>query len=118
MSHTPLHGTLVDLLGALRAVHWHAWTTHWKCSGDSFYGTHLLFQRIYAGDGGGPNLEAQTDGLGERMVALYRSKVLLRSNFRYSSSAPKLQPSRPSFRLSTASAWTTSFGSWLMHGAP
>lgn len=71
MASTPLHSTLVDLLGALRATHWHSWTTHWKCAGASFYGTHLLFQRIYSGDGGGPDIDTQTDGLAERMVALY-----------------------------------------------
>ena len=71
MARTPLHATLTELLAALRSVTWHAWTKHWKTTGSDFYSDHLLFQRVYSGDGGGPNIEAQTDGLGERMVALY-----------------------------------------------
>lgn len=71
---TLLHTTLCELLAVLRGIHWHAWTTHWKTSGPDFYGDHLLFQRIYEStseDGGGPDISAETDGLGERIVALY-----------------------------------------------
>ena len=71
---TPLHRTLIELLATLRAIQWHAWTTHWKTSGPEFYGDHLLYQRIYEGSGGGPDIAAQTDGLGERIVALYSPK--------------------------------------------
>ena len=35
------------------------------------YADHLLFQRIYSGDGGGPNIDNEIDGLGERLIGLY-----------------------------------------------
>lgn len=69
-----LHSSLIEILACLRATQWHAWVTHWKSSGPNYYADHLLFQRIYEGTGGGPNINAQIDGLGERIVALYGSK--------------------------------------------
>ena len=44
---TPLRKNLIDLLATLRAIHWHAWNTHWKAQGGDSYSDHLLFQRIY-----------------------------------------------------------------------
>lgn len=69
-----LRHTLTDLLANLRAIHWHAWNTHWKAQGGDSYSDHLLFQRIYAGDGGGPKIEDQIDGLGERIIALFGNR--------------------------------------------
>jgi DNA-binding ferritin-like protein len=68
---SPLRQNLTDLLATLRAIHWHAWNTHWKSKGGDSYSDHLLFQRIYEGSGGGPKIEDQIDGLGERMIALF-----------------------------------------------
>tara|TARA_Y100000034_G_C6900077_1_gene415959 strand:+ start:1575 stop:2261 length:687 start_codon:yes stop_codon:yes gene_type:complete len=69
-----LSHALTDLLANLRAIHWHAWNTHWKAQGGDSYSDHLLFQRIYAGDGGGPSIDDQIDGLGERIIALFGNK--------------------------------------------
>jgi DNA-binding ferritin-like protein len=55
---------LVDLLAALRALHWSHWTTHWQAHGDNFYGDHLLFERLYTDP-----LQAEIDGTAERIVA-------------------------------------------------
>lgn len=66
-----LHQQLLQLLATLRAIKWHAWNLHWKASGPASYSDHLLFQRIYAGEGGGPEIDDQIDGLGERITALY-----------------------------------------------
>tara|TARA_Y100000310_G_scaffold318871_1_gene373417 strand:- start:956 stop:1768 length:813 start_codon:yes stop_codon:yes gene_type:complete len=49
----------------------HAWVSHWKASGPTSYSDHILLQRIYSGDGGGPKIDDQIDGLGERIVALF-----------------------------------------------
>lgn len=59
------------VLAYLRALQWVAWTTHWTVKGPSFYGDHLLLQRLYEGKKGGPNINDEIDGLGERMVAYF-----------------------------------------------
>lgn len=61
----------VDVLAYLRAIQWYAWTGHWRASGDTFYGDHLLLNRLYAGRGGGPKINDQIDDLGERIVAYF-----------------------------------------------
>ena len=58
-----------NVLAHLRAIHWIAWTAHWVASGPNYYGDHLLLQRLYSGDGGGPDIEAAIDTLGEKMVS-------------------------------------------------
>ena len=60
---------LQNLLAHLRALRWHYQTVHWTAGGPTFYGDHLLFQRLYAGDQGGPDIGESIDALGERMVA-------------------------------------------------
>lgn len=55
---------LVDLLALLRALHWSHWTTHWQAHGKSFYGDHLLFERLYTDP-----IVAEIDGTAERIVA-------------------------------------------------
>lgn len=58
---------LQNVLAHLRALQWVYWTTHWTVGGDSFYGDHLLLERLYDNE----NIDKQIDGLGERMVALF-----------------------------------------------
>ena len=60
-----------DILAHLRALQWVSWTSHWTASGPSYYGDHQLLQRLYEGKGGGPNINEEIDGLGERMVAYF-----------------------------------------------
>lgn len=55
---------LVEVLAALRALSWSHWTTHWQARGQSFYGDHLLFERLYKDP-----IEAEIDGTAERIVA-------------------------------------------------
>lgn len=62
---------LVSILAQLRAIKWLSWSAHWKAKGTMSYADHLLFQRIYSGDGGGPNIDNEIDGLGERLIGLY-----------------------------------------------
>ena len=67
---------LQDLLAHLRALRQVYHTTHWNVSGANYYGDHLLFQRLYAGEDGGPNLDDQIDGLGERMVRYFGGQTV------------------------------------------
>ena len=69
--NTPDVAALQDLLAHLRALRQVYHTTHWNVSGGNYYGDHLLFQRLYAGEGSGPTLDDQIDGLGERMVRYF-----------------------------------------------
>lgn len=57
---------VTNVLAILRGLHWTLWTTHWQVHGESYYGDHLLFERLYTGP-----LTEQIDGLGERMVAYF-----------------------------------------------
>jgi hypothetical protein len=68
--------SLTDLLATLTAIRWHSWVTHWKAQGGDSYSDHLLFQRIYSGEGGGPSINDQIDGLGERIIALFGNKSI------------------------------------------
>jgi DNA-binding ferritin-like protein len=56
---------LVALLAILRAQYWMYQTSHWQAKGSNFYGTHLLFERLYK------SVEEQTDVLAEKIVALF-----------------------------------------------
>lgn len=53
------------ILAHLRALQWFYWTAHWTVGGPSYYGDHLLLQRLYEG------LNESIDELGERMVAYF-----------------------------------------------
>ena len=53
---------LQHLLGLLRAQYWNYQEAHWKVKGASFYGDHLLFQRLYE------STTEQIDALAEKMV--------------------------------------------------
>ena len=59
---------LQHLLALLRTLRWHYHTTHWRVQGKSFYGDHLMFERLYQGE---PSLDDEIDKLGEKMVTLY-----------------------------------------------
>jgi DNA-binding ferritin-like protein len=59
-----------DCISAMRKVHdilraqYHNYqTSHWQVMGTSFYGNHLLFQRLYG------SVVEDIDGLGEKLVA-------------------------------------------------
>lgn len=56
-----LHGVLV----LLRAQYDHYQTAHWQSKGESAYGNHLLFQRIYE------SISPQIDALAEKMVGMF-----------------------------------------------
>lgn len=71
LRRNPDVGTFQDVLGHLRALNWLYWTAHWTSAGPNFYGDHLLLQRLYVGDDGGPDINEQIDRLGERMVAYF-----------------------------------------------
>ena len=67
--------SLQRLLAHLRALRQVYHTTHWNVSGGNYYGDHLLFQRLYAGEEGA-SLDDQIDGLGERMVRYFGSETV------------------------------------------
>lgn len=54
-------GVFLDLLRALNFLHH---THHWQTNGATFYGDHLLFERLYT------KVLEQVDGVGERAVGL------------------------------------------------
>ena len=57
-----VHEHLCGLLAILRAQEMSYQTSHWQSSGRSYYGNHLLFQRLYESVG------AEIDGIAEKMV--------------------------------------------------
>ena len=57
-----VHEHLCGLLAILRAQEMSYQTSHWQSSGMSYYGNHLLFQRLYESVG------AEIDGIAEKMV--------------------------------------------------
>jgi DNA-binding ferritin-like protein len=61
---------LVQLLAMLRAMHWAHWTAHWKMQGDSFYGDHLLFSKMYEG------MVEEIDTLAEKIVGIYGPEAI------------------------------------------
>jgi len=64
------------LLSLLRAQYWTYQNAHWVAGGENAYGTHLLFQRIYAGDDDNEGedddgIQGEVDALAEKMVAAF-----------------------------------------------
>jgi len=57
--------SLATLLSLLRAQYFSYQTSHWQASGSSYYGNHLLFQRLYE------SVTAQVDGLAEKAVGYH-----------------------------------------------
>ncbi len=56
------------LLAYLRATHWLHWTNHWQVKGDTSYGDHLLFERLYLG------VVEEIDTLSEKLVGEFGSE--------------------------------------------
>ena len=73
MERSVLAAPMAKLLGTLHQVKTLAWVAHWNAKGPDFYGTHLMFQRIYEG------MDDSIDELGERYVAYSRSPVSYRA---------------------------------------
>lgn len=53
------------ILALLRALSWNYLTSHWQVGGDSSYGDHLLFQRMYE------TTQEEIDTLAEKIVGTY-----------------------------------------------
>jgi DNA-binding ferritin-like protein len=58
------------LLATLRSAHWVHWTGHWQVRSNSFYGDHLLLERVYTG------ITAEIDTLAEKMIAMFDINVV------------------------------------------
>ena len=58
------------LLALLRAQYWHYQNAHWTVKGQTFYGDHLMFQRIYEG------LQKEIDGLAEKAVSSFGGDIV------------------------------------------
>ena len=56
-----LTAVLVDLLASYRLLQ----TLHWQARGESYYGDHLLYQRIYEA------IPKEIDAVAERLVGLF-----------------------------------------------
>lgn len=75
MNATPMQREVVrrllcDVLGCLRAAYLSYQTSHWQVIGGSFYGNHLLFQRLYK------SVEDQVDQLAEKLVGYLGREVV------------------------------------------
>ena len=57
-----LTAAMIDLLAVLRAQYWIFQNAHWQTQGSTFYGDHLLFQRLYE------EVSEDVDGLAEMAV--------------------------------------------------
>jgi DNA-binding ferritin-like protein len=61
---------LLELWATLRAAHHTYWTLHWRSQGASYYGDHLLYQRLYEAR------VKEIDRMAETIAALYGSDRL------------------------------------------
>ncbi len=57
--------SLMSLHALMRAQYWMYQTSHWQAKGSSFYGDHLLFQRLYE------SMSEQVDTLAEKLVGIF-----------------------------------------------
>lgn len=55
---------LQGVFASLWAQYIHYWTAHWQVVGDTSYGNHLMFERIYT------SIKDEIDQLAEKMVAM------------------------------------------------
>ena len=60
-----LQSALQNVLAMLRAQNWLYHTAHWQTSGPTFYGQHLLFERLYAA------VVDEYDALAEKIVQAF-----------------------------------------------
>ena len=58
------------LLATLRSAHWVHWTGHWQVKSGSFYGDHLLLERVYTG------IVEEIDTLAEKMVTVFGANAV------------------------------------------
>jgi DNA-binding ferritin-like protein len=65
-----LLAALLELWATLRAAHHTYWTLHWRSRGASFYGDHLLYQRLYEAR------VKEIDRMAETIAAVYGSDHL------------------------------------------
>tara|TARA_B100001094_G_scaffold279928_1_gene290409 strand:- start:1259 stop:2368 length:1110 start_codon:yes stop_codon:yes gene_type:complete len=75
MNATPMQREVVrrllcDVLACLRAAYLSYQTSHWQVVGGSFYGNHLLFQRLYK------SVQDQADQLAEKLVGYLGREVV------------------------------------------
>lgn len=56
---------LTKYLGLLRSLETYYHHAHWITKGDTYYGDHLLFERLYG------ETKSQVDGLAEKMVGVF-----------------------------------------------
>ena len=56
---------VTTLLADLRTSHWSHWTSLWQVKGNTYYGDHLLLERIYTA------VTDEIDTLAEKCVAFY-----------------------------------------------
>lgn len=75
MNATPMQREVVrqrlcDVLACLRASYLSYQTSHWQVVGQSFYGNHLLFQRLYE------SVQKQVDELAEKLVGYLGREVV------------------------------------------
>jgi DNA-binding ferritin-like protein len=61
---------LCDVLGCLRAQYLSYQTSHWQVKGGTFYGNHLLFQRLYE------SVRGQVDQLAEKISGYLGSEAV------------------------------------------
>ena len=61
---------LVHALVALRIVYLSHQNSHWQADGESYYGDHLLMQRLYE------SVQGDVDALAERIVGLYGKETI------------------------------------------
>lgn len=57
-----LTDSMLEMLAVLRAQYWIFQNAHWQVRGDTFYGDHLLFQRLYE------DVAGDVDSLAEKCV--------------------------------------------------
>ena len=65
MANDNCKSRLLNLLAMLRAVQIVHHTAHWQTQGSTFYGDHLLFERLYSA------LGDEFDTLAEKIVAMH-----------------------------------------------
>lgn len=68
LQRNAVHTLLGEVLSILRAQYLSYQTSHWQASGLSYYGNHLLFQRLYE------SVTEEIDGIAEKMVGYLGSE--------------------------------------------
>ena len=63
-------GLSSQVLAAVRAMAFNYQTSHWQVAGDTSYGDHLLFERLYEAT------QAEVDGLAEKLVGLFGKEAV------------------------------------------